>query len=111
MDEEPKIRLFPFQLQVFFDKLLDEAGFGGVSSELKKAMIQDLSLRLETWLFQDLKKHLKEKELQQLEELISQGASQQELQGFLVKTIPDCQNIIAQSILDFKDTFLRGVKR
>lgn len=102
---------FSSQTKAFFDRIFEEAGFQNLSPALKEKMYQDLTSRLSEWLFQDTKKHLSKEQLKKFEDLVAQGASQEELQAFLLQNIPDCQNIIAQSMLNFKDTFLRGVKR
>lgn len=101
----------PQETKDFFDRILTEAGLHNLAPTLKEKMYQDLSSRFNEWIYQDLKKHLKPKKLQDFESLVEKGVSSEELQNFFLKNIPNCQNLIAESMLTFKDTFLRGVKR
>lgn len=104
----PKI---PSDTKAFFDRLFEEAGFENLSPALRETMYQDLKSRLDEWLFRDMTKHLTRKEAEKFEEMAGERVSQEELQQFLLGHIPDCQNIAAKSLLDFKDTYLGGIRR
>jgi len=92
--------------EAFLDSCLYDKGIRDVPKALHDQMLQDLAVRLETWLMQAVFKKLEEKDAQPLESLIDKGANQQEIMEFLQGRVPNLQEIFVQEMVNFKKAYV-----
>ncbi len=80
-----------------------------VPSDLKEEMINDLYARLEHKLVAAAAEKLKPEDLEEFQKLLQEQKPQEELQKFLTERLENAQEIFAQAITDFRDTYLTNI--
>ena len=96
----------PEEVLIFLERVLEEGNIKPTSEELKKTMITELAGRLQQQVVLDLLNKLPEDKFDAFESTMTNHPDQEHIMLFLKASIPNSQEIIAQSLLDFKDVFL-----
>ena len=96
------------EMYEFLNSCIEEKGMGQASSELKEEMILDLAERLQAWLMQSVAKTISGQDAEALDKLTEQGASQQDIMAFLKQHIPNIEELFAQGMQEFKQTYLQA---
>lgn len=93
-------------LYSFLDSCLFDKGIKDIPESLKEQMIRDLADRLQQWLMQSVFMYLPEAAAPDLEKLMDQGASQEEIMGFLQTRVPGINKIFGDEMVKFKQAYL-----
>ncbi len=96
----------PSEVLIFLERLLEEAHAKPTNDELKKVMITELAGRLQQQVVLDLLNKLPQEKFDEFETLMTQHPEQNHITSFLKTSVPGSEEIVAQSLLDFKDVFL-----
>jgi hypothetical protein len=90
----------------FLNKMLTDAGMDTTSPEVREQMMNDLKNRLEERFFATILSNLSEEKVTELRELTEKGADQDKMGQFITGNIPNADELFAQSMLSFRDTYL-----
>ena len=96
-------------LYTFLDSCLYDKGIRDIPESLKNEMIADLADRLQQWLMQSVFMHLPEEAAPDMEKLMDEGASQEQIMQFLQTRVPNINGIFEQEMLKFKEAYLGKV--
>lgn len=77
-----------------------------LAAPVQEQMLSDLYARLEDWLFGQIIDALSDDDLTQFRELMENKASQEQLEEFLEKKIPNAKEIFSKAMLDFRKSYL-----
>lgn len=89
----------------FVDRLVEEKGFEGVESEVLEQIKKDLKVRVENRINASILEHMPSERLEELEKLLDDG-SQEKIQAFCEKHIPDLPSVIANALIGFRQIYL-----
>lgn len=99
----------PEPIKLFLERLLTEKGVAGVSAELKEDMLSSLFKRLQAWLLTDLAKELSKEDSVELNKMMEKGEARESIyQDFFKTKIKNFDEVFAQSLLDFREIYLKG---
>lgn len=96
----------PSEVLFFLERLLEDANIKPTNDELRRTMMQELAGRLQQQLVLDLLNKLPEGKFDEFEQLMSGNPTQDRVMLFLKMSVPQSDNVISQSLLEFKDVFL-----
>src|SRR5947207_1123304 len=89
----------------FASKLIHEKGLDDLDPEIKEQAKNDLSSRIEDHINAAILSKLHKQQLMEFESILN-ASNQTQIQEFLKKSIPDMDNLIAQTLIDFRITYL-----
>lgn len=100
----------PAEFRDFLEKLIEEKKYENLSDELREVMIGSLYPRLQAYIFTAITKDLDSETLQELNRIIEGNInySQPEIQMFLRGRIKNIDEITAEAMLHFRDTYLNA---
>ncbi len=101
--------LIPDDVRLYLERLLIEAGIQPTNAELRTSMITELFGRVQHQIFLDLLAKLSDERLAEFEQLATSGAPESQISLFLQGAVLNSSDVVAQSLLDFKDTFLSSL--
>ncbi len=104
--EQQNLKILNPPLYAFLDSCLFDKGIKDVPENLKEQMIQDLSVRLEQWLMQSVFMHLPENAAPELEKLMEEESSKQQVMEFLQTRVPNVNQIFEQEMVKFKQAYI-----
>lgn len=96
----------PSEVLFFLERLLEDANIKPTNDELRQTMMQELAGRLQQQLVLDLLNNLPEGKFDEFEQLMSGNPTQERIMLFLKMSVPHSDDVIGQSLLEFKDVFL-----
>lgn len=92
-------------LEQFVDRLLVEKNLVSLSPEVLEQMKKDLLEKAEGRLKATIFSNIPESQLAEFNQLM-EGGDEEKLQVFIREQIPNLEEIMAQSLLDFRNTYL-----
>lgn len=98
--------VIPKEIRIFLERLLLDADISPKNNELKETMLQELAQRLVHQLSLDLLSSLPEDKFDAFEKFLDENPNQTEIVNFLKINIPQSDEIIGRTLLEFKDVFL-----
>lgn len=104
-NKHPQIN-FNQAIEDFLNALLDEAGMGEVSAEVRAQMFKDLSARLNDRLFATVVMSLNDSDLTKFRQMAEGGANGDELQKFIDSHIPNAADLFASAMMEFRANYL-----
>ena len=90
----------------FLNKLLEDAGMDNVSADVRQQMFTDLKNRLEDRFLATIIANLQEEQITTFRELLENGGDADKINQFLSINLPNANELFAQSMLSFRDTYL-----
>ncbi len=94
-------------LELFVNQLVAEKGITGLEDEVLAQVKADLMSRIEDRINAGIVAHLPEDQLPAFDKLL-EGGSDEEIQAFCQKHIPDMDNLVASEMLAFRQTYVGG---
>ncbi len=94
-------------LKIFIDRLIEEKDLLALEPEVLKQVKADLSERLEDRINAAVLKHLPPDKLSAFEKLLDTKASDEEIQRFCREQIPNLDEVIASTLVEFQLTYLQ----
>ena len=92
-------------LEQYIDKLVEEKNFGELEPEVLAQIKSDIGERLERRINASLLEHMPENKLDELEQKMNAN-DVEGVRKLCEDSIPDLQEVIAQTLLDFRRTYL-----
>lgn len=92
-------------LSVFVDRLLEERGVDGLDTEIVDQLKNDLLERVEDRINATILENMPSHALEDFEKLLDSDASDEEVQKFCAEKIPNLDEIIAATLLEFRDAY------
>lgn len=89
----------------FVERLVEEKGFSNLETDVLEQIKKDLKGRVEDRINASILEHLPPSQLEEFEKLLD-NASQQEIQAFCERHIPDLPAIIANAFMGFRQLYL-----
>lgn len=96
----------PPEVQHFLERLLEDAGIAPENPELRLTMLAELAARLQQQIILDLLDKLDQAKFDEFEKIMETNPSPERIISFLKLSIPGNIEIVSQTMLDFKDTFV-----
>ncbi|MCX6781166.1 MAG: hypothetical protein NT003_03590 [Candidatus Magasanikbacteria bacterium] len=96
----------PQEVQFFLERMLDDAGIAPDNVQLRGVMVTELAGRLQQQLILDLLDKMAEDKFPEFETLMETNPSSDRILLFLKLSIPNNDEIVAASMLAFKNTFV-----
>lgn len=93
-------------LETFVDRLIEEKGLDFVDAEVLVQMKGDLMDRVESRVNASILEYMPPEALPQFEELLDADVSDEEMQAFCAKQIPNMEEVLASALLEFRQTYL-----
>jgi hypothetical protein len=102
-------KIIPAEIRAFLEKIIDEKKYQNLNPKLKEDMVLSLFSRLEAFLLTDIAKHLPDKDAKELNRMMENGeASQEKVQLFFQERIKNINEVVAQSMLEFRAIYLNA---
>lgn len=89
----------------FVDRLVEEKGFANVEADVLEQIKKDLKDRIEDRINASILEHLPPARLEEFEKLLDES-SQEEVQAFCEKHVPDLPAIVANALIGFRQLYL-----
>lgn len=99
-------QIMPPEIVHFLNRILEEAGIAPENPELRTTMMSELAARLQQQIILDLLDKLDQQKFDEFEKLMETNPSPDRIISFLKLSIPGNVEIVAQTMMDFKDTFV-----
>ncbi len=93
-------------VQDFLKAMMVDAGLDTLPANVQDQMLSDLYARLEDWMFGHVLSVLNDEQLTEYRELLESKASQEKLEEFLNKHVPNAADVFAAAMLDFRKSYL-----
>lgn len=93
----------------FLQNLLREAGIVDVDDDTKQEMVNQLAVRLDTFISQKIIENLPEDKYAAFIKMNEEQKPQAEIEEFLKTSIPDVQQLLAASFAEFRDMYIGNV--
>ncbi len=93
-------------IRLFLENLLDEKGIFFSAPETREQMLQDLYIRLEKFILLTLAQELTPADGNQLVQMVEQNNSITAVQSFLKLKIPDLDQKLTKTLLQFRNIYL-----
>ena len=94
------------EINDFLKQLLKDAGQTGLSGEVEKQMLNDLSVRLEDRLILAAMEKLTPPQQDDLSKMAERNESPDAMRIFLEKNIPNYEQVFAKAMEDFREVYL-----
>lgn len=94
------------EIKHFLSRLLEDAKIAPDSAELRETMLTDLAARLQQQIILDLLDKMPEATFDAFEKLMETNPSPERIISFLKLNIDNHVDLIAQSMMNFKDNFV-----
>ncbi|MCX6791190.1 MAG: DUF5663 domain-containing protein [Candidatus Gribaldobacteria bacterium] len=102
-------KIIPAEIRAFLEKIIEEKKYQNLNPKLKEDMVLSLFSRLEAFLLTDIAKHLSDKDAKELDRMMENGeTSQERVQVFFQEHIKNINEVIAQSMLEFRAIYLNS---
>lgn len=89
----------------FVDRLVEEKGFANVEADVLERIKKDLKDRIEDRINASILEHLPPVRLEEFEKLLDES-SQEEVQAFCEKHVPDLPAVVANAFIGFRQLYL-----
>lgn len=98
----------PNEIKVFLEKLLVDKGMNNLTPGLKQEMTTSLYSRLMAYILTDIAKEVDEETSRKINDLFESGQekSMEQIQQFLKDNVKNIEEIIAKSMLEFRNVYL-----
>ncbi|MFT5359811.1 MAG: hypothetical protein ACI88L_000274 [Candidatus Paceibacteria bacterium] len=93
-------------LETFIDKLLKEKAFENVEPEIEAQVKEDLRGRLDDVVNRAMLDELSDSKVSEFEDLLDNGANQDELQKFLSENIGNMEAVLTAALLKFRSLYI-----
>lgn len=103
---QPGALVIPPEVQHFLERMLDDAGIAPQNPDLRTTMMAELAARLQQQIILDLLDKLEQGKFDEFEKLMETNPSPDRIIGFLKLAIPGNVEVVSQTMLNFKDTFV-----
>ena len=91
----------------FVDRLVDEKGLLGLDDEVLTQVKSDLTSRVEDKINAVILANMPDSKLEEFSQVLETGTPET-IQAFCASTVPNLENIVAQALLSFRDTYVAG---
>lgn len=91
----------------FVNRLVNEKGFDEVEDEVRDQIKTDLRDRVEDRINATILQNLPPEKLEEMDKLLENGGPQ-EIQSFCRENIENLDEVIAQALVDFRNTYLKS---
>ncbi len=95
-------------LMTFLARMFEEAKISPTTEELRETMMKETLQRLQHHLLLDLLGALPENRMEDFKKIAEEKPDQEKIMNFLKEAIPNSDEIIGESLLEFKNTFLNA---
>lgn len=103
----PEVNLTKNQIAtVFVDKILAEKGLTDLSPEQQVRLREQLKAKLDEQVDQAMLRALSDEQLDELEKLIDDGASDEQIDDFFNRTNVDFTAAVQETMVEFRKAFL-----
>jgi aspartyl/asparaginyl-tRNA synthetase len=92
-------------LEAFTNKLLEEKGLTSLDPEILVEAKKDIMEKAEDKIKATIFENIPENKLEEFNKLMEDN-NEENLQKFIKETLPNIEELIAQTLLDFKNTYL-----
>ncbi len=102
----PDAIIIPPEVEHFLSRMLEDAGIAPQNPELRTTMMSELAARLQQQIILDLLDKLDQQKFDEFEKMMETNPSSDRIIGFLKLAVPGNVEIVSQTMLNFKDTFV-----
>ena len=103
---ETKINDMDPKIKSFLDELLIQKGLVGLPAEGHDKALGELYATLENWLVTDMLQAFPNEQADDLERLMDNNPSQEQITKFFQDNIPNYEEVYSASLSSFKETYL-----
>ena len=100
----------PAEFELYLERIVDSAHGTAVPPALRAQIIQDLYGRLQNHLLTSLLQALPNEESDAFTKFMSSTPNEEEIQKFFEEHIPNYQEAMAESLLEFRDVYVGSIK-
>lgn len=94
------------EIRKYLKQLLADAGQKNLDAALEEQMINDLNVRLEDRLILAAIDNLTQEQQNEFGRMAEDKVEPAKMQAYLQKNIPNYDNVFAQALIDFRETYL-----
>lgn len=95
-------------INTFVDKMMADKGLGVMSAEQQEELRKNLRVKVEEQIEQAMLRALSDAQLLELEKLVDNGASDEELDAFFESSGADFTKAAEQAMVEFRNAFLNS---
>lgn len=106
--QQPPLEI-PKEIRAYLENILQDAGMTAVDQEMREQMINELYVRLDKYIIAKVTESLPEDKLNEFATLFEQKAELPQIQEYLMKNLPNAQEVFAQAFVEFENIYLEGV--
>ncbi len=107
--QNPPALEIPKEIRAFLENLLDSAGITSVEPEMREQMIEELYVRLDKYIIAKVTENMPDEKLDEFAKLFENKADMSQIQEYLLKNLPNAQEVFAQAFVEFENIYLEGV--
>ncbi len=96
----------PPEILVFLYEMQKEIGIDIPDIEVRRQMIYELYERLNVYLQTLISEVLSDEKMEEYAQLLEKATTQEEVQSWLKAHVPDMENLMAQGLMQFRQTYL-----
>lgn len=97
-------------LREFISNIISEKGLSVSSEEVKEQLIEDMTHRLLDLIDREAISAMSEPNVDKLNQMLDEGASNDAVQSFIASVVPNMQQIVAQATIRFRKAYLNSEK-
>lgn len=90
----------------FIEKLIDEKGFENLLPEVRAEIKSDMITRLDDFISARMISGLSDEDVLTFEKMLNDQKTEAEIQEFLVTHIPDFENFLTNTLMEFRGVYL-----
>src|SRR5436190_21028266 len=103
--------IIPSEIQDYLDSLLREAGVEPLSKEIHQTMMEELYVELERYTVNRIIENMPLEYIETFLKLQEAQNSAEEKEAFLIKHIPNINQVYLDSFLEFKKMYIESVRK
>lgn len=100
----------PAEMYTYLEKVIEEAHGANVPPDLRALITQDLYGRLQNHLLTSLIQALPDSESDPFSNFMMTEPDEELVQKFFAEHIPNHQEVVAESLLEFRDVYVGSIK-
>ncbi len=101
----------PAEIDLFLNKIIEEAHGAEVNADLKAAMKQDLYGRMQNHIMTSLLQALPNDSAELFDALMQSNPGQEAVHNFFIANIPNLPEVTARAMMEFRSIYVGGAKK
>ncbi len=96
----------PREVEQFLNEIIDDSDLSDLAPEVRQILVADLKSTLKAKITGEITRRLTAEKCRAIEALVENRANLEKIQAVIKESIPNIENIIAGSMLEFRSKFI-----